>query len=144
MQRTIRVKVGDSLSTPRLVTSGVPQGPLLRPLLFLILLNDFADCCEFTSCCLCADDEKMVYLGNESLVMQLDIDNIVLWWCFDNNMFLNADKCNHFSMGKSREDFLASDKLKLATKQRSSSEKGLVVEGFLEWHEQIAEKCHNA
>ena len=139
-ERTYRVKVGDSLSTPRLVTSGVPQGSLLGPLLFLVIINDFADCCEFTSCFLCADDAKLVYVGNEPSVMQLDIDNIALW-CFENNMFLNADKCTHLSIGKSCEYFLDGDKLKLVTKQKDL---GLIIEDSLKWHEHIAEKCHKA
>ena len=72
--------------------------------------------------------------------MQLDIDNIALW-CFENNMFLNADKCTHLSMGKSCKYFLASDKLNLVPKQRDLC---LIVEDSLKWHEHKAEKCHKA
>ena len=44
-------------------------------------------------------------------------------------------------MGKSSEYFLASDKLKVVPKQKDL---GLIVEDSLNWHEHIAEKCHNA
>ena len=42
MQRRQRVKLGSSFSDWSLVNGGVPQGTILGPLLFLIMVNDLA------------------------------------------------------------------------------------------------------
>ena len=89
--RTFVVSVGGEQSTVGRVTSGVPQGSVLGPLLFLIYINDLSHqlCCPYF---MFADDVKIV--GNPSNAMlQTDLDTICRWTT-DWDLPLNVDKCN--------------------------------------------------
>lgn len=82
----------DSFSSP--VNSGVPQGSVLGPLLFLIYINDLPDCVS-SSISLFADD-CVIYreIANESdtSILQSDI-NALSNWCTLWHMELNTNKC---------------------------------------------------
>ena len=52
------VKLDQSVSEFRNVTSGVPQGSVVGPLLFTLLINDIPDNLQYTESLLYADDLK--------------------------------------------------------------------------------------
>ena len=86
----------DSVSSDVLpVLSGVPQGSVLGPLLFLIYVNDIPDSVSHSSALLFADDTKLVksiQTFNDSLDLQKDIDSMVDW-CREWKLSLNENKC---------------------------------------------------
>ena len=101
--RNQRVRVGNLYSEPAQVTSGIPQGSILRPILFTIFINDLPDC--VSSCCkIFADDTKLYDVASNCTQIQKDIDPLQKWsdkW----NLYFNADKCKVMHIGLHNQRF---------------------------------------
>ena len=73
--RKQRVKVKDCLSQWTDVTSGIPQGPVSGPLLFLIYIKDMSSQIQ-NVCKLFADDAKLFCpITKEPSTLQSDIES---------------------------------------------------------------------
>ena len=92
--RTQRVVVDGESSATAPVISGVPQGTVLRPLLFLVYINDLP-CRVKATARLFADDcllYRTVNSSDDAASLQQDLDNLQEWehaW----QMHLNPEKC---------------------------------------------------
>ena len=92
--RTMKVGVSGSLSSSREVSSGVPQGSVLGPLLFLIFVNHLVSSlsCHYM---IFADDLK-IYLGTHAEIdqqrLQTDIDTLYAT-ATDWGLMFNVGKC---------------------------------------------------
>ena len=78
--RQQRVVLGDSCSSWCRVASGVPQGSVLGPLLFVIYINDLPDQL-LSECRLYADDNKIFRIIKGSLSefeLQFDFDRVAM------------------------------------------------------------------
>ncbi|CAB3996609.1 Hypothetical predicted protein [Paramuricea clavata] len=64
--RTQVTVINSSMSQPKPVTVGVPQGSILGPLLFLIYINDLPECLTHCKSILYADD-TLLYYSAESI-----------------------------------------------------------------------------
>ena len=92
--RTQMVLVDNNLSFPTTVESGVPQGSVLAPILFIIYVNDLFTHVKDCRILSFADDTKLI--ANISSVqdtrnLQNNLEN-VFHWSRLNNMKLNDDK----------------------------------------------------
>ena len=93
--RTQIVKVGNSQSDVLKITSGVPQGSILGPLLFIMYINDVALLNPRINIDLYADDSTVYRSGHKltELQKQLQDDlNYMMNWCKINNMALHHSK----------------------------------------------------
>ena len=121
--RTFRVRIGDTLSDIFKVLSGVPQGSVLGPLLFLIYINDIQEGIR-SFMLLFADDLKLVVNANLPNVTQNDLNLLNDWqkkWLLSFNT--SDKKCkvlevnrknrcafNHYSLNNSTLPIVESEK----------------------------------
>ena len=101
--REQRVAINGVESCPCQVISGVPQGTVLGPLLFLVHVSDINEELEFTVSSTFADDTKIMKLINEAqdpCRLQSDLE-VVYSWASTNNMQLNGEKFQHLRYGRS-------------------------------------------
>ena len=105
--RTQTVLVNGTRSDPADVKSGVPQGSVLGPLIFLILIGDIDQNIAHSFLSSFADDTRVghaVDSHNDSANLQNDLEEIYLW-TDANNMELNGGKFEHlhYSHDKSNQ-----------------------------------------
>ena len=103
--RTQRVVIDYCCSTLCKVISGVPQGSVLGPILFLIFINDIDFICNGSvTLKLFADDAKLYTEINQSssLSLQASLDRLSQW-AQDWQLTINVKKCGvlHISQSKS-------------------------------------------
>lgn len=94
--RSQYVAVNGIKSKTTAVTSGVPQGSHLGPLLFSIFLYDIGQCFLHSTYSLYADDLKISKII-KSPADYIDLQNelsIFMNYCSLNRLFVNLDKCN--------------------------------------------------
>ena len=90
------VVINNCKSSTRDVLSGVPQGSILGPSLFLLFLNDMTQgLSPGTQVCMYADDTKIwreIHGENDHIILQQDIDYL-MDWALRNKMNFHPSKC---------------------------------------------------
>ena len=93
------VRAESCLSSWASVSSGVPQGSILGPLLFLVFFNDLPSA-DLSSSYLFADDGNE--LNNDLQTLQNDVQ-FYLNWATINSMLFNVSKTQFLSVGKTKD-----------------------------------------
>ncbi len=96
--RHSRVRVNGQVSDSRSAGSGVPQGSVLKPTLFLLFVNDLPDVLEGRVLRF-ADDAKLIAPRSDFNTLQRNLR--VAWGSSEDwALPLNADKCVHLPIGQ--------------------------------------------
>ena len=127
------------------VESGVPQGSVIGPVLFILYINDlpkFLECfCEIF-----ADDTKLISIikSMEScLRLEKDLDKVLEWtknWLVQ----LNKEKCKvmHCGAGNPKFDYMINQTCLLKTE--SERDLGVTFTNNLKWSNQVNEAAKKA
>tara|TARA_B110000881_G_C18538833_1_gene497307 strand:+ start:57 stop:1292 length:1236 start_codon:yes stop_codon:yes gene_type:complete len=104
--RTQQVILDGTTSTSAPVLSGVPQGSVLGPLLFLLFINDLPDCISAgTTARLFADDcilYRTINTDEDASLLQQDLDNLQQWEN-DWHMSFHPEKCQVIHVSNKRK-----------------------------------------
>lgn len=145
LDRQQRVVINGESSQWTNVISGVPQGSVLGPILFIIYINDLDDN-VLSNISKFADDTK---LGNrinsekDYQLLQSDLDKIVNWsktW----QMKFNKDKCKviHFGSRNNEYDYVIDDSIvKVVSEEKDL---GVIINKDLKCAKQCAEAVKKA
>ena len=140
-ERKQRVVIGENVSSWAEITSGVPQGSVIGPLLFVLFINDFPETLKNLTK-LYTDDTKILneMLSSAStLSLQSDLD-LAFKWTQDWLVKFNISKCMvvHFGRNNKKSPFYINEqKLNIID---SESDLGVIFSSNLKWKNHVI-KC---
>lgn len=140
------VSVNNCSSDLLSVESGVPQGSILGPLLFIIFMNDLPNVISDSESLLFADDTKCfrhIRTSPDQQLLQHDLDNL-LSWSTSSNLHFNSSKSCHLSFNHKISTSYSISGDTIVTKQ-SHKDLGVTLSSNLEWkphHDIILSKAY--
>jgi ribonuclease P/MRP protein subunit RPP40 len=127
------------------VKSGVPQGSVLGPLLFLIYINDI-DECVVSRVLKFADDTKLIgVVANDEDVktLQNDLRNLC-GWSEDWLMLFNVEKCKVMHMGHNNRRNIYEMEGRKLEEVKEERDLGIIVQEDLKWGKQCLKAVKTA
>ena len=147
-----QVCVNRSLSQPALVLSGVPQGTVMGPILFIMMIDDLDSKLVHSSASKYADDTRVtvcIKTQQDHEVFQIELNTIIHPWGPNNNMSLNGDKFEHLHVGKNLNKARTSYKDpvgKTIEEKEHVKDLGVVISNDLSWNthtKEVVAKAQN-
>jgi hypothetical protein len=147
--RSFQVKVGAELSDIFMQENGTPQGSVISPLLFLLMINDIPNGIDGVEMSLFADDSA-IYVGHRNVKIlkqkiQLSM-NIINNWCNKNGFKISINKTTGvlFSKRSNLSKIDITIEQQLIKMEDSVKFLGVIFDSKLNWKahiDYIIEKC---
>ena len=143
------VRLNSAISDPLPVVSGVPQGSILGPILFLIFINDLPEPLSSSHMLLFADDTKCFKAIHNSLdfhLLQQDLNHLTMWsqqW----HLCFNSKKCVLVRFSPSPHSSITNDYLindLPISNQNLYRDLGVILTSNLSWNEHYKHLLSNA
>ena len=148
--RSQRVVLSGLSSSPLPVQSGVPQGSILGPLLFIIYINSLANLhlSPGTSLILYADDillYRPLCPCSHTSAFQKDVD-LISGWLATSGLFINPSKSSLLVISRCRKKPCVSITINSSTVPCVESIKylGVTISSDLKWNSHILNTCKSA
>ena len=146
-RRKQRVLVNGNESEWKAVTSGVPQGSVLGPLLFVLFINDLPEAAKHGSeVYMYADDTKVyreIKENDDCDRLQQDLDGLLGWtdkWMLD----FHPDKCKYMRIGRSAIEEKRYRVHNNISKTETGKDIGVIIDNKLKFSEHLSEKINKA
>ena len=146
--RRQRVTALGATSNTLPVTSGVPQGSILGPILFLLYVHDLPGLVKSSQVAMFADDTKIfksIASINDTKLLQQDLSNLESWSSTSGLPF-NQSKCRSLSITRKTKPVVTTYKMKGETLEITKSERdlGVWMSTDLTWNNQVVEQSSRA
>jgi len=147
--RTFQVKVGAELSYKYSQENGTPQGSIISPILFLMMINDIPPGLHGVDMTLFADDSA-IYVGHRNIkILEKKIQsslNAIHEWCDKNGFKISINKTTAvlFSYARSKPKINIKVGKKPIQLEKKAKFLGVVFDDKLTWNthiKYIVEKC---
>ena len=142
------VQVRQASSSYLPVISGVPQGSVLGPLLFLIYINDLPQAVSHSTIYLFADDTKFFLDVSQSNTIDLQHDlNAVTEWCKTWKISLNLNKCSYMRYSSISTPSITSPYViehQPIPEQQTIRDLGITITSNLSFHDHYKNICSKA
>ena len=98
------ISISGKTTSCQKIETGVPQGSILGPLLFLLYINDIAKCDINCKIALFADDTSILKTNRKNDTgIQQDVNELINWYTA-NKLSVNLDKCEILPFGSGQPD----------------------------------------
>ena len=133
------MKVENEFSAWAAVKSGIPQGSVLGPTLFVLFINDMPDIC-LSTCQLFADDAKVfrsVCQTDDEEKLQNDLNNLCQWSSIWQLPF-NVGKCKTLHIGRNNKHHVYKMNGNKLEQVKEQKDLGVLIDDGLKFHKQTA------